>query len=117
MRSLVSGNAVYFGASAVMGGASFLTTLYLQRVLELPGWQTGLAFLPLGVAVGVGGRVASALAAHTGSKATLLPGLVIEGGGALLLASVRPTPPTSPTSCQGWWRSGSGSGSRSSRRP
>jgi EmrB/QacA subfamily drug resistance transporter len=88
VRTVVSGNAIYFGASAVMGGAFFLTTLFLQRVLELPAWQTGLAFLPLAVAVGVGGKVASAFAARAGSKAALLVGLVIEGGGALLLASV-----------------------------
>ncbi len=87
IRSLVLGNAVYLGASAVMGGAFFLTTLFIQRDLGLPAWQTGLAFLPLAVAVGVGGRVASALVAHAGSKAALLLGLVIEGGGALLLAS------------------------------
>ncbi len=88
VRSLVSGNAVYLGASAVMGGAFFLSSLYIQRVLGLPAWQAGLAFLPLAVAVGLGGKVASGLVAHAGSKIALFLGLVVEGGGALLLAGV-----------------------------
>jgi len=88
VRSLVSGNVVYLGASAVMGGAFFLNTLYIQDVLGLPAWQTGLAFLPLAVAVGLGGKVASGLVAHAGSKAALVLGLIIEGSGALLLARV-----------------------------
>jgi EmrB/QacA subfamily drug resistance transporter len=93
VRSLVSGNAVYLGASAVMGGAFFLSTLYLQRVLGAPAWEAGLAFLPLALAVGIGGKVASRLVAHAGSRAVLLLGLVIEGGGALFLANV----PAGPT--------------------
>ena len=88
VRSLVSGNAVYLGASAVMGGAFFLSSLYLQRVLGATAWQTGLAFLPLALAVAVGGKVASRLVAHAGMRAVLLLGLVIEGGGAVLLAHV-----------------------------
>ena len=88
VRSLVAGNAVYLGASAVMGGAFFLSTLYLQRVLQLPAWEAGVAFLPLALAVGIGGRAASAVVAHAGSKAALVLGLIIEGGGALLLARV-----------------------------
>jgi EmrB/QacA subfamily drug resistance transporter len=87
IQSVVSGNAVYLGASAVMGGAFFLTTLYIQRVLGLEAWQAGLAFLPLAVAVGLGGKAASGLVAHAGSNAALLLGLVIEGGGALYLAA------------------------------
>jgi EmrB/QacA subfamily drug resistance transporter len=88
VRSLVTGNAVFFGASAVMGGVFFLSSLYLQRVLGLSAWEAGLAFLPLALAVGAGAQVASRLVSHAGVRAVLLAGLVIEAGGALLLAQV-----------------------------
>ena len=86
VRSLVSGNAVFFGASAVMGGVFFLIFLYLQRVLGAMAWQAGLAFLPLAVAVGVGAQIASRLVSHAGVRALLLIGLGIEAAGALVLA-------------------------------
>jgi MFS family permease len=88
VRSLVSGNAVFLATSAVMGGVFFLSSLYLQRVLGLTAWQAGLAFLPLVVAVAGGSALASRLVSHAGVRAVIVLGLVIEGGGALLLARV-----------------------------
>jgi EmrB/QacA subfamily drug resistance transporter len=88
VRSLVSGNAVFLATSAVMGGVFFLSSLYLQRVLGLNAWQAGLAFLPLVVAVAGGSGLASRLVSHAGVRAVIVLGLVIEGGGALLLAQV-----------------------------
>ncbi len=86
VRSLVSGNVVFLGASAVMGGVFFLSSVFLQRVLVMPAWEAGLAFLPLAVAVGAGANVASRLVAHAGVRPALLVGLAIEGAGALVLA-------------------------------
>jgi EmrB/QacA subfamily drug resistance transporter len=86
IRSLVSGNVVFLATSAVMGGVFFLSSLYLQRVLGLTAWQAGLAFLPLVIAVGGGSGLASRLVAHAGVRAVIVLGLVIEAGGALLLA-------------------------------
>ncbi len=91
VRSLVSGNAVYLGGSAVLGGVFFLSSLYMQRVLGIPAWQAGLAFLPLALAVGAGSNLASRLVARAGVRAALLLGLVIEGGGALFLAQAPST--------------------------
>ncbi len=88
IRSLVSGNVVFLATSAVMGGVFFLSSLYLQRVLGLTAWQAGLAFLPLVIAVGGGSGLASRLVAHAGVRAVIVLGLVIEAGGALLLARV-----------------------------
>jgi EmrB/QacA subfamily drug resistance transporter len=86
IRSLVSGNVVFLATSALMGGVFFLSSLYLQRVLGLTAWQAGLAFLPLVIAVGGGSGLASRLVAHAGVRAVIVLGLVIEAGGALLLA-------------------------------
>jgi hypothetical protein len=88
VRSLVSGNAMYLGASAVMGGSFFLSSLFVQRVLGAPPWLAGLAFLPLALMVGVAGKLGSALMSRTGLRPVLMLGLALEGGGALLLAHV-----------------------------
>jgi len=88
VRSLVSGNLVFLGASAVMGGAFFLSSLYLQRVFGLIAWQTGLAFLPLVVGVGAGSGLASRVVSHAGVRAVIILGLIVEAFGALFLARV-----------------------------
>ncbi len=88
VRSLVSGNAMYLGASAVLGGALFLTSLYVQRVLGAPPWEAGLAFVPLALAIAVAGRVGSSLIPYAGIRPLLFLGFVLEGAGALLLAHV-----------------------------
>jgi EmrB/QacA subfamily drug resistance transporter len=88
VRSLVSGNVVFLATSAVMGGVFFLSSLYLQRGLGLTAWQAGLAFLPLVLAVGGGSGLASRLVSHVGVRTVIVLGLVIEAGGALLLARV-----------------------------
>lgn len=88
VRSLVTGNVVFLGASAVMGGIFFLSSLFLQRVMGATAWEAGVAFLPLALAVGAGANVASRLVAHAGVRAALLVGLVIEGAGGLILAQV-----------------------------
>ena len=88
IRSLISGNAVFLGASAVMGGVFFLSSIYVQRVLGATAWEAGLAFLPLALAVGAGANVAPRLVSHAGVRAALLIGLVIEGAGVLFLAQV-----------------------------
>lgn len=88
IRSLISGNAVFLATSAVMGGVFFLSSLYLQRVLGLTAWQAGLGFLPLVVAVAGGSGLASRLVSHAGVRVVIVLGLVIEAGGALLLAQV-----------------------------
>ena len=88
VRSLTSGNAMYLGASAIMGGSFFLSSLYVQRVLGAPAWEAGLSFLPLALMVGVAGKLGSGLVARVGFRLVLVLGLAVEGAGALLLAHV-----------------------------
>lgn len=88
VRSLVSGNLVFLGASAVMGGVFLLTSLYLQRIIGLTAWQTGLAFLPLVGGVGAGSGLASRLVSRAGVRAVIIVGLIVEAAGALVLARV-----------------------------
>jgi len=87
-RSLVSGTVVTAGATAIMVGAFFLNTLYLQDVLGMTALETGLAFLPVAIAVLAAAHVGSHLIGHLGSRAVLLIGLVAVGGAGLGLAFV-----------------------------
>jgi EmrB/QacA subfamily drug resistance transporter len=87
-RSLVSGAAVTLGATAIMVGAFFLNTLYLQDVLGMTALQTGLAFLPVALSVLAAAHVGSHLIGHLGSRTVLLAGLVVLAGAGLGLAFV-----------------------------
>ncbi|MFD0693848.1 MFS transporter [Paenibacillus sp. GCM10027628] len=57
----------------------FLLTLYLQGVLHLTPFQTGLMFGFLGLGCFLGGIFASKIIARIGSKAGLVWGLLIQG--------------------------------------
>ncbi|MFI8340513.1 MFS transporter [Streptomyces sp. NPDC085639] len=57
---------------------SFLLTLYMQQVLELTAFQTGLMFGFLGLGAFLGGTFASKILARTGAKGALVLGLVIQ---------------------------------------
>jgi EmrB/QacA subfamily drug resistance transporter len=87
-RSLVSGTVVTAGATAIMVGAFFLNTLYLQDVLGMTALETGLAFLPVAIAVLAAAHVGSHLIGHLGSRTVLLVGLVVVGGAGFALAFV-----------------------------
>jgi len=70
-----------------MFSAFFLGSLYLERVLGYDAIQTGLAFLPLTVAIAVMSMGLSArAAARFGSQRTLVAGLTGIVAGLLLLA-------------------------------
>ncbi len=57
---------------------SFLLTLYLQQVLRLNPFETGLMFGFLGTGAFIGGTVASRIIGSIGAKRSLVLGLVIQ---------------------------------------
>src|SRR5436190_12315964 len=68
-------------------GMFFLGVLYLQRILGFDAIETGLAFLPVSVSIGVLSLGFSArLNMRFGARATLLPGLVLIVAGLALFA-------------------------------
>jgi MFS family permease len=70
-------------------GLFFLSVLYLQRVLGYDAIETGLAFLPVSVLIGVMSLGFSArLNTRFGAKATLIPGLVLLAVALALFARV-----------------------------
>jgi EmrB/QacA subfamily drug resistance transporter len=87
-RSLVSGVGLILVATALLVAVFFLNTIYLQDVLGWSALETGLAFLPLVVAIGIAANAANQLIRRAGSRnlAALGLGLVAAGGTLLALA-------------------------------
>jgi MFS family permease len=87
VRSLVAGTAVMLGATGMLVGAFFLNSLYLQDVLGASALETGLAFLPLTLAIGLAAHAAAHLLPRLGARALAATGLAIVALGALALAA------------------------------
>src|SRR5438045_4408151 len=73
-------------ASAVLFGSFLLSSLYLQDVLGTGALETGLAFLPLAVATGLGVHAAGHLISHAGVRVPLAAGFAVAAAGMLLLS-------------------------------
>ena len=87
-RAVGGGAVMMLAASAVLFGSFLITSLYLQNVLGTDPMQTGLAFLPLAVATGVGAHIGSQLVRHAGVRLPLAGAFAVAAAGLLLLAGV-----------------------------
>jgi EmrB/QacA subfamily drug resistance transporter len=86
-RNVTGANAVEILMVAGMFGMFFLGVLYLQRVLGYDAIETGVAFLPVSLTIGVLSLGFSPrLNMRFGAKATLIPGLVLVIAGLALFA-------------------------------
>jgi EmrB/QacA subfamily drug resistance transporter len=86
-RNVTGANAVQILMVAGLFGMFFLGVLYLQRVLGYDAIETGVAFLPVSLSIGVLSLVfAPRLNLRFGAKATLVPGLVLIVVGLALFA-------------------------------
>jgi fucose permease len=75
------------GATGLLVGAFFLNSLYLQNVLDASALETGVAFLPIAVAIGLSAHLAAHVLAHIGSRGVVLGGLGLMASAAVLLAA------------------------------
>src|SRR5829696_5084153 len=81
-RSLSGASATIVLMVAGLFGMFFLGVLYLQQILGYDAIETGLAFLPVSMLIGVLSLGASArLNLRFGPRATLLPGLALVAAG------------------------------------
>jgi EmrB/QacA subfamily drug resistance transporter len=87
-RSLMVTNIIFFLQAMAAGATAFIMTLYLQEVLNYSALQTGLAFLPLGMAGVIGGPVAFQLVSRLSVKRTAVLGLFAELVALILLSRV-----------------------------
>ncbi|WP_321819738.1 MULTISPECIES: DHA2 family efflux MFS transporter permease subunit [unclassified Burkholderia] len=86
-RNLAAANAVGVLWAAAMFAWSFISALYLQRVLHYGAMQVGLAFLPASVVMaGFSLGLSPKLVMRFGIRATLSSGLLVAASGLMLLA-------------------------------
>jgi len=79
-RTVAWGNLAGLTTFAMMSTVIFLLTLYLQEVLRLSAFLTGLVFGVQGVVSAVAGLVAPKVIGRLGARRTLLTGLLLQAG-------------------------------------
>ena len=87
-RAVGGGLFLMLAAAGSIFGLFLLSSLYLQNVLGMGPLATGLAFIPLALAAGVGAHVAGHIVSHRGVRGPLAGAFVVTAGGMTLLAHV-----------------------------
>ncbi|MFF3272107.1 MFS transporter [Streptomyces chrestomyceticus] len=77
---------ILVSASAAMFGALFLCTYYLQDVLALDPFRSGLETLPLAVTMVLGAPASAVLLRRLGARRTTLYGAALITGGVFLMS-------------------------------
>ena len=75
-------------AAGSIFGLFLLSSLYLQNVLGMGPLSTGLAFIPLALAAGVGAHAAGHITSKHGVRGPLAAAFLIAAAGMTLLAHV-----------------------------
>jgi EmrB/QacA subfamily drug resistance transporter len=86
VTTLVSGTTVMLGVTGLLVGSIFVTSVFLQTVLGMSALATGLAFLPLALAMVVAAHGAGHLLARFSPRGVTVGGLAVAIGGTLLLS-------------------------------
>lgn len=87
-RAVGGGFLLMLIASAVLFGMFLLSSLHLQNVLGTGPLETGLAFLPVAIAAGVGAHAGTQLVNRLGVRVPMTGGFATVALGMLLLAGV-----------------------------
>ncbi|MDG4861049.1 MFS transporter, partial [Streptomyces sp. T-3] len=87
-RSLVGGSIVMLAASGLLIASFFLSSFYLQHVLGFSALKTGLAFLPVAVAITVGAHLGSHLVGRLGWRPAGAASFALTAVGAYLLTGL-----------------------------
>ena len=91
IRSLTNSSIVRGFLATGMFSTFFLGALYFENVLGYSPIQTGLAFLPMSLSMGVlSAGITARLVNRFGNKTVLVPGMMAATVGLLLLARVGP---------------------------
>jgi EmrB/QacA subfamily drug resistance transporter len=87
-RGVGGGSVMMLAVSAVLFGTFLLSSLYLQDVLGTGALESGLGFLPMAAAIGVGVHLGTHVIGHAGVRVPLAGSLAVVAGGMLLLTGV-----------------------------
>ena len=85
-RAVVAGAAVMFAATILLITGFFLISWYLQHRAGYSALKTGVVYLPVAVAAGLGAHLASHGVGHVGFRSTAGAGFGLAGIGAVLLS-------------------------------
>jgi predicted MFS family arabinose efflux permease len=87
-RAVGGGLFLMLAAAGSIFGLFLLSSLYLQNVLGMGPLATGLAFIPLALAAGVGAHAARHIVGHNGVRGPLAGAFLVTAAGMTLLAHV-----------------------------
>jgi EmrB/QacA subfamily drug resistance transporter len=87
-RAVGGGHFLMLATAATIFGLFLLSSLYLQNVLGMGALETGLAFIPLALAAGVGAHAAAHVVGRHGVRGPLAGALALAAAGMTLLAHV-----------------------------
>lgn len=90
-RAVGGGVFLMLAAAGSIFGLFLLSSLYLQNVLGMGPLATGLAFIPLALAAGVGAHAAGHIVSRHGVRGPLAGAFGLAAGGMTLLAHVGET--------------------------
>jgi EmrB/QacA subfamily drug resistance transporter len=90
-RAVGGGLLLMLAAAGLLFGLFLLSSLYLQNVLDMGPLATGLAFIPLAAAAGIGAHAAAHIVNRHGVRGPLTGAFVVAAGGMTLLAHVGET--------------------------
>lgn len=88
LDALVSSTTVMLGASGILVGAVFLTSILVQTALGFSALETGVAFLPFAFAITAGTICGRHLIGHATARATATAGMLVVLAGTVLLSQV-----------------------------
>jgi EmrB/QacA subfamily drug resistance transporter len=90
-RAVGGGLFLMLAAAGSIFGLFLLSSLYLQNVLGMGPLATGLAFIPLALAAGIGAHAAGHIVGRYGVRAPLTGAFAVAAGGMTLLSHVGAT--------------------------
>jgi EmrB/QacA subfamily drug resistance transporter len=88
IRGLAAADATQLIAVAGFLAMFFFLTLYMQNVLGYSPIQTGAAYLPVTVGVGIAAGITSQLLPRTGTRPLIVAGSLIAAGGVYYLSRI-----------------------------
>jgi EmrB/QacA subfamily drug resistance transporter len=90
VRSLATANGAMLLVAGGLFAFFFFGTLYLQRVKGFTPIETGFAFLPMAIGIGIGAGIAQQLIRRFGVKPVLIGGLSSAALGMLWMTTLEP---------------------------
>ncbi|MFE2815798.1 MFS transporter [Streptomyces nigra] len=90
-RPVLAGAFLMLSATALLISYFFLGSVHLQHIRGLSPLRTGLVFLPVAVATGIGAHLASRLVGTIGSRPTAVAGMALAAAGTVPLTRLSQT--------------------------